>query len=292
MKIEFYKQRTLSERFSATAEFIRENGKLYLKNIWYIGVPLALLMGYFMHLYISHVFEHINEYPLYNPYAAINWRIYSLLLIVSFLLTIFLTSFTGSILYNYTKDTLPENAGWVDLKSKLWPFMGKISLLMLLFFAIIFIPSAIFGLITGFLILRGMVVLAGIIAIIFTLILFALIIVFLPFLMLIYYPILFENASVWQSIKKSIRLSFKNWGSTFGTGLLAILLVTVCYYIFFFPYLFYIMFNMGDGGTWGYVLAMIVSLILLILSPVVIVFMGFQYTSIVKKEEDKDFFQE
>ena len=285
MKIELYKSRTLSERFSATADFVQENWKLYLKNVCYIGIPLGLLMGYFMHRYMIDVFSNINVYSPMGP-PAINWGIYSLTMLTSALFSLFICALTGSILYNYAKETLSENTTFSELKEKIFPFMGKMLLLGLIFLIVIAVFSFLFGDLVTSLALSGKTALVGIITLFFVLLFFALLIVFLPFLLLLYCPIFFDNASIWQALKKSMRLGFKYWASTFGTGLLGILLVMVTSYIIVAPYWVYIMFNMDGGGIFGYLLAMLIPLASLILTPIIYVFMGFQYTSIIKKEEE------
>jgi hypothetical protein len=283
-KIEFYKNRTIGERFSVAGDFIRQNWKVLLKNIAYIGAPLALLQGYFSQSSTQGLFTGLLSYNPAAPYANINWLHYSLLFPFSSLLLLFLLSMTGSILNKYIKGSLTEETGWVDLKSQLFSFAGRIFLqgliLSLAVFAIAIIISVFAGLLslgsfwTGIVI----VILFGILVLGF------LLFIFIP-LMLIPYPIFFEDASAWQGIKKGFRLGFKYWGSTFLTVLLGWLLSAAVSYILAMPYFIYILFNAGGNSLLGYALAMLSSLIGIIVLPVLIIFLSFQYTSIIEKEE-------
>ena len=46
-RIEFYKNRSIGERFSVAIDFLKQNWKALYKNILIGGLPLAIIMGYF-----------------------------------------------------------------------------------------------------------------------------------------------------------------------------------------------------------------------------------------------------
>ena len=52
-KIEFYRQRTFSEKMNVTFEFIRENWKPLLKYSFYIIMPVCLVQTFFMNSFIN-----------------------------------------------------------------------------------------------------------------------------------------------------------------------------------------------------------------------------------------------
>jgi hypothetical protein len=280
-KIEFYKDRTLGERFSAAGDFIRQNWKILSKNLMYIGVPLILLYGFFMQNYIQGALANINS-PNIQTVGSLMSMMLSIL--SSSLLSLFFIAMLGALLKQYQKGSLTEKTGWSDLKGNLFSFLGKIFIQYLIISVGFILLAIVIGLLMYLSSLTGRLGATVMIAVI-SLVFLALMVIIFPLLALTPYPIFFENASAWQGIKKGFRLGFKHWGSTFLTTFLGFLLMMVVYYILSMPYLVYIMFNMGEGGFLGYVLAIFSSFVVFILYPVLIVFVGFQYTSIVEKEE-------
>ncbi|MDR0683421.1 MAG: hypothetical protein LBG15_16515 [Dysgonamonadaceae bacterium] len=279
-KIEFYKNRTLSERFSAAADFIRQNWKVLLKNTMYIGIPLVLLQGFFFRNYMQEIMTNINSPHDMN----INWGSYTGMVFPSLLLSLFLFSVIGAILRQCVNGSLTEQTGWSDLKGNIFSFMGKMFVQYLIISVAFVLLIVLMGLLTYVASLMGRLPSTIVIALIF-LAFFALLIIVSPMLLLTPYPVVFENASAWQGLKKGFKVGFKHWGSTFLTVFLGTLLIVVIYYILSMPYFVYIIFNMGESGFVGYILSVFSSLVLFILYPVFFVFMSFQYTSIVEKEE-------
>ncbi|MCC8146691.1 MAG: hypothetical protein LIO93_09720 [Bacteroidales bacterium] len=281
-KVEFYKIRSIGERFSAAGDFVRQNWKLLLRNVLYIGVPLAIVQGYFAQEYTTGVFSNILSGG-YDISFFVNALIYVVLAVC---LQLFLYSMTGAILYQYTKNTLTENSGWNDLKGDMFSIMGKlfvqgliisviISALMILIVAVFFLLGANLmslagSLISSFIIL-GLLVLC---------------IVLMPSLVLASQPVFFEQKSAWESLKKGMRLGFKNWGAVFLTVLIGGFLISIFSYILGMPYFVYMMIHIEGGGNFmGYILAAISSVGTVIVLPIFIVFIGLQYTSIIEKEE-------
>lgn len=279
-KIEFYKNRSLSERFSVTGDFIRQNWKVLLKNTMYIAIPLVLLQGFFLQNYMQEITganspqDYMNTD--YTPYAG--------MVFPPLLLSLFFFSIIGAIFRQYLKGSLTERTGWSELKGNVFPFMGKIFIqyLIIILAMVVLIVSIVILIYVAS--LPGRLLATTFIALI-CLVFFALLIIVSPILLLTPYPVIFENTSAWQGIKKGFKIGFKHWGSTFLTAFLGTVLMTVIYYILSMPYFVYIMFNMGEGGLLGYVLAIFSSLVLFIQYPVFFIFMSFQYTSIMEKEE-------
>jgi hypothetical protein len=284
-KIEFYKNRTIGERFSVSGDFARQNWKILFKNIMYIGIPLALVQGYFTHNYIQSFFAGIDIYNPANLYTNINWINYVGYIFFSILFSLFLLSTTGAIINQYLKNSLSEKTGWPELKKKIFSLSGTIfkQWIIIIFGIIIFFS------VTGFFLyllsFTKSMILTGIGGLFIVLVGLGLFIFIIPPIALITYPVFFENASAWCGIKRGLKLGLKYWGSTFLTVFLGGLLTMVITYILAMPYFMYIVFNMGTGGFLGYVLAMLTSFVGLIVMPLFILFMSFQYTSIVEKEE-------
>ena len=283
-KIEFYKKRTLGERFSAASDFVRQNWKILWKNVAYIGIPLAILQGYFMQNYMQNIFSIMIE----RNFEDVNWFSLVMLFVVSSVLILFLFSMTGSILYNYNKGNLDENSGWNELQGDMFSILGKYILQGLIVCGITFVVVLVFGLLIGGLAFTGGGMASGIVGIIFVLLLYAVLFALMPPLALMLYPVIFEKESPWKAIVKGFRLGFKNWGSVFLTVFLASLLAGMVTNVISMPYFINLMFNMtegGEGGILDYILAAFTSAGYVIIYPVSIIFIGFQYTSIVEKEE-------
>jgi hypothetical protein len=274
-KIEFYKKRTLGERFSVTGDFIRQNWKVLLKNTLYIGIPLIVLYGFFLQNFLRETLANI-----YFPWNYVNtsWISNMGVVFFSFLLFLFFFSVIGAILNRYVKGSLTEQTGWSDLKGNVFSFMGKIAVqYLIIMLAFILLTVLIVVLIYASL-LAGSLLSTIFIALI-CLAFVALIVVIYPALLLIPYPVIFENTSAWQGIKKGFKAGFKHWGSTFLTVFSGALILVAIYYILSMPYFVYIMFNM-EGGFLGYVLAIFSSFVLFILYSVFYIFVSFQYTAV------------
>lgn len=285
MHIELYKKRSIGERFSVTFDFISQNGKVLFKNLLCIGIPLALLMGFFIQNYMV---EAANQMAAPNPAYTLTPSYFGFMFL-SALFSLFVYAMTGAILKKYQEGALNKNTGWADLKQDLFPIAGKIFLQGLICTLIIMIPAAILGAAIGFFgLLASLGNLAGLIIGVIALIVCVLMIIMLAPFILIPFPIFFENASAWQGIKKGLQLGFENLASTFLTFFLGVLSFLIIYYIFLMPYLAYFMLTNGAISVVGYLLAVIAALSMLVLYPILIVFFGFQYSSLVEKAQTND----
>jgi len=276
--IELYKNRTIGERFAAASDFIRQNWKILFKNLLYIGLPLAILQGFFMQTYM----EEVMNMMLASDFSESAIFAYAGLALTSILFSLFFYSIIGAILNKYKKGTLSEETNWSDLKGTVFSFAGKIFIQGLFLFLAILLVSLVFGVIVGFLAFAAGSVFTSVIIFLGIVVLGAFI---LPLFVLMPYPIFFENASAWQALKKGIRLGFRYWGSTFLTAFLGGLILGIVYYIFLMPYAIYMVVSDGDAGFIAYVLAIFSSLVLAVVLPVYIVFLALQYTSVTETEE-------
>ena len=277
--IELYKKRSIGERFSATSDFISQNGKVLFKNLLYIGIPLALLQGFLMQNYTVEIMRMTASYL--NPAESMFTPSYLGLMFVSICFSLFVYVVTGAILKKYQEGTLNKDTAWSDLKQDVFPFAGKLFLQGLICMLGFMIVSGILvAFVIGILFTNGV---TGLVPLITMFIIFALMIIILPPFILIPFPIFFENASAWQGVKKGLKLGFKNWASTFLTFLLGVLIYSIVYYIVSMPYIIHFMLTNGAGGFTGYFLAIISAISLLFLTPISLVFFGFQYTSLVEK---------
>jgi len=109
-KIEFYKNRDLSGRLSAAAEFLRQNWKVLYKNILIIAIPLVIAMGFFQVNYFS---EYINSLDSivqgnFNIFSNFNFVNILITFLLSVVLYLSLYSITAAIMNSYEVDLLNE----------------------------------------------------------------------------------------------------------------------------------------------------------------------------------------
>jgi len=278
-RIEFYKNRGIGERLSVAFNFLKQNWKALYKNILIGGLPLAIIMGYLLA-------------EVYTARTILNFDLphfflfYALLIFVSFLDTVYLYSMTGAVLHQYERNQLTESTGWNDLKDTFFKFAGKTALIFLLVFIpiifIIVIPAVFLGFTTAF---ASHVPEFAVIILFFALFLMAGFIVFAPFISMLYFPAYFSGKTVWESIKTSFVLGFKDWGSLFLAIMLLGIVFYIIYMIFYVPLIVSSLFSIGYLSIFSYIFATLSAIGMLLSYPVMIVVFAFQYFSIVEKEE-------
>jgi hypothetical protein len=270
-KIEFYKNRTIGERFSAAADFLKQTWKVLLINLSIVGIPLAIILGYSM--------QHSREltYSDFGNFSTLltqNGWYY----LATFVTYVILYAITGAIMIQYEKGELHSDTRWRDLSSTVFSIIGKtlkISLILFLFLALI---AFLFGFIFSALNFLGILLF-----LLFLLILAA-IFLLLPFFTILYYPAYFKGASSWQSIKIAFTLGLRNWGSIFVAIILCSILLFIVSAIFVVPYTLITLLP-GKPGLISFIFAIVSSLGTIITTPVCFVIFAFQYFSITEKEE-------
>jgi hypothetical protein len=284
-KVVLYKNRTLGERFSASAEFIRQNWKILVKNIVYIAVPLALISGYLTQSQVGNSLNTILSGGGLTSIGSMSGVLFQYL--ISGVLSLFLSSVTGAILYSHSKGELDENTSWSDLRDNIFTFAGRIFVQGLIIGLVLVIAIALMAFIVGDFIGSGII--SGIIIVLLVVALIGVLIYIIPLMSLILFPIFFEDASPMEGIKKSIQLGKKNWANIFVTVLLVGLMNIIIAVVLIMPYQLLILFNTFTGATsegiLAYILAMLASFSPIITSPLSIIFLAFQYTAIVENEE-------
>jgi uncharacterized membrane protein (DUF485 family) len=145
-RIEFYKNRNIGERFSVSIDFLKQNWKVLYKNILLIGLPLAIIMGYFLARQTDA--QALDDLPNLFLY-------YGFFMLVSTVNMIYMYSMTGAVLHHYESGQLTGSTGWNNLKDTFFKFAGKTTLIILVVYIpiliIIAISAAIFGSsVTGF----------------------------------------------------------------------------------------------------------------------------------------------
>jgi len=282
--IEFYKNRSLGERFSAAAEFLRQNWKVLYKIILIPAIPLAIVMGYFQQTFVSGYTAILQRVIADKDITAFNdmfssagtWIYY----IVYLVFVVSLSAMAAAVMSRYQAGALSKDTSLKDLGSQILSNMGKLFLIGLCVIVIAVLALIIIGILIGVLAssIPGGVVLAVFIA-------FAAFFAIIPPLYLVRFPALFQNASVGTSIKKGFILGFKNWGSTFAMIIVLGVATVVISFVFGLPYTIWTLTHLGQSDAVSYILGGISSLSEAFVTPLVFVFLAFQYFSIAEKEE-------
>jgi len=198
--------------------------------------------------------------------------------LVTLLSGLALSAMSGAIMSRYEEGLLNEETNLSDLTDKIVLNMGKLFMIGL---AVI---------LTGIVAIIVLVLIVAILAKIsaFLSVLVAIVAVFaiIPPLYLIRFPALFQGASTMESFKKGIRIGFKSWGSTFLMIIIAGMASYVISMFFGLPYLIWNLFNIGnEPGVLSYILSGFASLSTAFVTPLIFVFLAFQYFSVVEKIE-------
>jgi hypothetical protein len=269
-KIEFYQTRSIGERFSATADFLKQTWKVLLKNLLIAAIPFALIIGYSQPYYAQYTAQIMTgNYSNFPPQIV-------LLLITSFISSLVIYALSASIMIKYGKGELSSTTGWNDLKKTLFSLIGKTGLIYLFLLGF----SALAGLF--FVILSSLG--TGGIVLAFILLILASIAIF-PSLTILFYPAYFRNASAWNSIKTGFYLGFKDWGGIFVAILISIVFAVVISVVFSVPYQIFSFFNRGEISLSGFLLASLSSLGNFLTSSFLVIYMAFQYFAVAEKEE-------
>jgi len=284
-KIEFYKNRNLGERFSASAEFIRQNWKVMYKIILMVAIPLALLQGYYQQHFMSAYLGGISRI-LSGGDASMMSELYTssglwIFLLISLLSALVLSAMSGAILSRYEEGLLNKTTTLSDLGDKIVSNMGKLFMIGL---AMILI--GIVAIIALVLIIVAMAQISTFLSVLVALVAVVAVFAIVPALCLLRFPALFQGASTMESIKKGVRLGFKSWGTT----MLMIIIIAVASYvillIFKLPFTIWNLFNIGsEPGILSYTLSGISWLGEAFVTPLTFVFFAFQYFAVVEKTE-------
>ena len=284
--IEFYRNRNLGERLSVAGEFIRREWKILYKLILIPAIPLALVVGYFQHNFFSDYFDFIGN--LYsgngNLYGMVGFM--GLFLLASLLITLVLTAISGAVMSRYEEGLLTKETTLKDLKRKIFSNMNNLFFVGLTTMFLFVLAIVVFFLI---IIMPAYILPGAAAAIIGILLLFIVLFAILPPLSLVFYPALFQNASVWQSIGKGFRLGFKNWSSTFVILIIVGLITGAISLILQLPYTIFLTVQKiqhWDLDIVSYALSCLSSIGSAFVMPLSFIFLAFQYFSITEKDEN------
>ncbi|MDL2257087.1 hypothetical protein LJC06_02645 [Bacteroidales bacterium OttesenSCG-928-I14] len=290
-RIPLYKKRNLSETISDSMQFMRENWKTFFRCVLIIGAPIAIIYGFFMNRYMGDAMNmSLNENA---DFTSLNVGInYILTMLFSMLLYLAAFSTAISLLKYYEKKDLNTMVFQIDLMPKILDSSWRLFLLnFVVWLMVVLILALAAGIV--FAISAASASMAIVVGVIFYLLLFAGMIALAPSIMLMNYPLIIEDLSIWDSIVKGFKLGFKNWGTTIVLILLGGLILGVISLIFSGAHILWVtlatsVFELGIIGTIiSYLLSIISSLSMVITFPILAILLAFQYFSIIDKTEGK-----
>ena len=277
-KNELYKERTLSERLSAAATFLRQNAGVLYKNTIIPAIPLVMLLAYFLLKYIEMAQEFApalasGEIPDV-PFQGM------LFLPVAMIFSLFLFSMSGAVMSLYEEGGLSTASNWSNLCSKMYSNAGKLLLICLAMTLIFVIACLLFGMLVAI----GGTALKSLLIFLF----FFLLIAVIPALSLVIFPALFQGASTFASIKKGFSLGLKNWGTTVATLIIAGVMAGLVSIVLSLPFDLYTALNSNGNSIVIYLLAVLWACGGALTTPFIFVFLAFQYFSIAEKITEKE----
>jgi MFS family permease len=270
-QIEFYKNRSIGERFSVAIDFLKQNWKALYKNILIGGLPLSIILGFILPHYST------MQQRIMSGDFSLSSTVFLLLafFLFSFLLTIYMYAMTGTFLRRYEQGELTEQSGRNDF-GLFFQLAGKTFIISLL----VFLPVLLCIAFIGFLFFSLIPL-----AVLLVFLLFGSFIAVAPALTIIYFPAFFSGKKNWESVKIAFRLGFKNWGSLFVSLILAGIVAFVVGMIFSLPYQVLAFLSPDYVSTLMYVFSIFSQMATLLTTPVLILIFAFQYFSITEKEE-------
>lgn len=280
-KIEFYANRSLGDRLSAAARFIRLNGAVFFKILLLPAIPLMLIQAFFAMRYGG------NFSALLNPYGggvdmdalAPAMGSTSLYMLFTLLLSLYLTGMSGALMSHYEEGLLTKETKFGDVSKRMFSNMGKMFLVCMLLGLMLIVAIFLIAMLIGFLFAdsRGLGVGMGILMV-------AAIFVLVPSFALSYFPAFFQGASVTASIGKGFSLGLKNWGTTIAVLLIAGVITAIAVYLLGLPYELWVLFS-HSGGIVAYILALFASIGTFIATPLSFIFLAFHYFAVMEKAE-------
>lgn len=211
-KIAFYQERTFSEKFNVTFEFLKENWKVVLRYITYVCLPMSLVGGWFFNSLMS-VMQKLDTAS--DSALVLFGLTYGGIVLLMSLAGWWLATVMCSLIqaYNSRPDGL-VGITFGELKPSLKHNafrlfkLGLVGLLLSMVWVGLLIGVSLIHPMLGFLFFIASMVL------------------FVPLLHVM--PVyMYEDISVWRAFSRGIWLGWNTWGGTFALGFVLALLASV-----------------------------------------------------------------
>lgn len=213
-KIELYTERTFSRKLSDTFDFLSENGKTLFKFLAYLLLPVCAVQAVGMNTYMENIFALDNIDAMDNEGLVKFIGGYG-----AFLLAIMVgTTLCSSLIYTLVRvyNEREERLEGITL-SELRPMLlsGAWKTVKMGFFIIV-MATVIITLMTIIGAAAGVAAGGGLSVFLLVIEIFALLACFIPLALTLPIYLIEEDAKLWPSLTKALRLGFKTWGGIFG----------------------------------------------------------------------------
>ena len=237
-KIELYKERLFSDKFSATFDFVKENWRTVLRFMAYLILPVCMVQSLGMDAIFNEAFtaglnsgagDNFSDTMIVRLLAS--YGVYIVCILVG---TVLITALIFGLMkvYDERKNRL-AGLTMAEFKPTLWRFIKRSIVLMLAMIPVAIVIGAVIVGIAALLMLIDPVVMSLMILPIY----FVAIALLLPLSLSSPMYLLNENTSVYGAIVKAFRYGFRTWGGLFGIMFVVGMIVQVVMTIAMMPYL-------------------------------------------------------
>ena len=286
-KIVFYRQRTFSELFNVTFDFLRENWKPLLKYITLFLLPICMVQGLSMNSffdgYVGLLQDMATGSENFTPAMIISYGLMLLATWVGYVLMQALT-YTMMKVYDERKERL-VGVTFDDMKPYFWRYLGRVVISMLVAVGIgilyIMLMAAVAYLLSPWLLF--LMIPAGAVLIV-------------PYALVT--PLyIFEDCSLGQALKRGYTLGFKAFWLVLGLVILLSIIVQFVSSFVSMPFTIFMGVKMFLGAQdeaiatgalmtiLSYLATVILSYVSNLLMPIQTVGLSYLYSHTVEKEE-------
>lgn len=217
-KIELYTERTFSRKLSDTFDFLSENGKTLFKFLAYLLLPVCAVQAVGMNTYMENIFALDNIDAMDNEGMVKFIGGYGAFMLAMLVGTTLCASLIYTLVrvYNEREERL-EGITLSELRPMLlsgaWKTV-KMGFFIIVMATVIITLMAIIGAAAGVATGSGLSVFLLVIGFI------ALFACFIPLALALPIYLIEEDAKLWPSLTKALRLGFNIWGGIFGVLLI------------------------------------------------------------------------
>lgn len=243
-KITFYEERSFSEKFNVTFEFLKLNWKLILRYIGYVCLPLGLVGGFVFDSFFDQIMiiDQVSENDTVALIHFFVWYVALLLVVLASSWWVATLMFSLMQVYNERENGL-EGITFSELKPylkhnawRLFKFGAASTLVGFVWLALCIGLGFVHWSLAVLLVIAGFVL-------------------WVP--LLLASPVyIYEPIGVWHSLLRSISLGWKTWGGIFALGFVLFLIASVAQSVISMPwqicYFFRMLFVSGTDHTYDF----------------------------------------
>ena len=257
-KIELYKERLFSDKFSATFDFVKENWRTVLRFMVYLILPVCIVQALGMDTIFNEAFlaginsaagDNFSESMLFRLIAS--YGVYIVCLIVG---TVLITALVYGLMkvYDERKNRL-AGLTMAEFKPTLLHFIKRTIVLGIAMIPIALLIAAVIVGIAALLMLIDPMVMSLMLLPIY----FGAIALLLPLSLASPMYLMDDNLSAYGAVAKALRYGFSTWGGLFGILFVVGIIVQVVMTIAMMPYMVVVIIKgvmtTSDVSTSGFV---------------------------------------